>query len=129
MSKRKESRALTGATLAILVVLFSVALFSNGVARAQGYAPGVNPSNPQDLTNRSNPQSLTVPGGSNRQDLVRTPTGPRALSPGNPTNFSSAPLRVNPSFSYTHIDGPIDQPADKKKFVRRKRHGTDPAND
>jgi hypothetical protein len=49
-------------------------------AQGIGYAPGVNPSNPQDLTYRSNPQDLTVPGGSNRQDLVRpSPTinGPR----------------------------------------------------
>jgi hypothetical protein len=34
-------------------------------------APGVNPSNSQDLTNRSNPQDLTQPGGSNPQDLKR----------------------------------------------------------
>jgi hypothetical protein len=33
--------------------------------------PGVNPSNPQDLTNRSNPQDMTLPGASNPQDLVR----------------------------------------------------------
>ena len=32
---------------------------------------GVNPSNSQDLTYRSNPQDLTVPGASNPQDLVR----------------------------------------------------------
>ena len=45
------------------------------VADAQGIgaAPGVNPSNPQDLSNRSNPQDLSGPGGSNRQDLVRQP--------------------------------------------------------
>jgi hypothetical protein len=36
-----------------------------------GKAPGVNPSNAQDLTNRSNPQDLTKPGGSNPQDLKR----------------------------------------------------------
>jgi hypothetical protein len=36
-----------------------------------GFAPGVNPSNPQDLTNRSNPQDLTLPGAGNPQDLVR----------------------------------------------------------
>ena len=36
-----------------------------------GAAPGVNPSNPQDLTNRSNPQDMTLPGASNPQDLVR----------------------------------------------------------
>jgi hypothetical protein len=39
-------------------------------ARA-GLAPGVNPSNPQDQTNRSNPQDMTLPGASNPQDLVR----------------------------------------------------------
>jgi hypothetical protein len=36
-----------------------------------GWAPGVTPNNPQDLTNRSNPQDLTLPGASNPQDLVR----------------------------------------------------------
>ena len=36
-----------------------------------GMAPGVNPINSQDLTNRSNPQDLTQPGGSNPQDLKR----------------------------------------------------------
>jgi hypothetical protein len=40
-----------------------------------GYGPGVNPSNPQDLRGRSNPQDLSAPGGSNRQDLVRRPPG------------------------------------------------------
>ena len=40
-----------------------------------GNGPGVNPSNPSDLTYRSNPQDLTAPGGSNRQDLVRRPAG------------------------------------------------------
>jgi len=36
-----------------------------------GFAPGVNPSNPQDVTNRSNPQDMTLPGASNPQDLKR----------------------------------------------------------
>jgi hypothetical protein len=36
-----------------------------------GQAPGVNPSNPQDQTNRNNPHDLTKPGGSNPQDLKR----------------------------------------------------------
>jgi hypothetical protein len=36
-----------------------------------GFAPGVNPSNRQDLTNRGNPQDLTVPGAGDPQDLVR----------------------------------------------------------
>jgi hypothetical protein len=34
-----------------------------------GRAPGMNPSNSQDLTNRANPQDLTLPGSSNPQDL------------------------------------------------------------
>jgi hypothetical protein len=38
---------------------------------AVGLPPGVNPSNSQDLTNRSNPQDLTRPGASNPQDLKR----------------------------------------------------------
>jgi hypothetical protein len=36
-----------------------------------GTAPGVNPSNPQDLTNLSNPQDMTLPRASNPQDLTR----------------------------------------------------------
>jgi hypothetical protein len=36
-----------------------------------GQAPGANPSNPQDQTNRNNPHDLTKPGGSNPQDLKR----------------------------------------------------------
>ena len=36
-----------------------------------GRATGVNPGNAQDLTNRSNPQDLTKPGGGNPQDLKR----------------------------------------------------------
>jgi hypothetical protein len=34
-------------------------------------APSVNPSNPQDLTNRSHPQDMTLPRASNPQDLMR----------------------------------------------------------
>jgi hypothetical protein len=33
--------------------------------------PSVNPANRQDLTNRSNPQNMTLPGASNPQDLIR----------------------------------------------------------
>jgi hypothetical protein len=36
-----------------------------------GMPPGVNPANPQDLTNRSNPQDMILPGASNPQDLIR----------------------------------------------------------
>jgi hypothetical protein len=57
---------------AVLVLLAGVV-----AADAQGYGPGVNPSNPQDLTHRSNPQDMTAPGASNPQDLVRQPAGVR----------------------------------------------------
>jgi hypothetical protein len=61
----------------------AILLLSGGIALAQspGFAPGVNPSNPQDQTNRGNPQNLTLPGASDRQDLVRPPAVPRAPSP------------------------------------------------
>ena len=63
-------------------------------AQGVGYGPGVNPSNPQDLTNRSNPQDLLVPGATNPQDLVRRPPGvPRLIGPevtSVPTSRSSA---------------------------------------
>ena len=61
----------------ITVMGVGLALLAGVVAAdAQvGYGPGVNPSNPQDLSGRSNPQDLTAPGGSNRQDLVRRPPG------------------------------------------------------
>lgn len=36
-----------------------------------GVPPGVNPANPQDLTNRSNPQDMTLPTASNPQNLIR----------------------------------------------------------
>ena len=56
---------------ALLVLLGGVV-----AAHAQGgYGLGVNPSNSQDLTFRSNSQDLTMPGAVNRQDLVRRPTG------------------------------------------------------
>jgi hypothetical protein len=61
--------AVSGASL----VLWAGVVAAN--AQGIGYAPGVNPSNPQDLTHRSNPQDLSAPGGSNRQDLVRGSPG------------------------------------------------------
>ena len=36
-----------------------------------GQSPNANPSNSQDLSNRSNPQDLTKSGASNPQDLTR----------------------------------------------------------
>ena len=53
---------------AVLVLLAGVVR-----ANAQGVGPGVNPSNPQDLSHRSNPQDMTAPGASNPQDMVRQP--------------------------------------------------------
>jgi hypothetical protein len=80
-----------------LYATMAILLFSGGLALAQGrgLGPGFNPSNPQDMTNRSNPQNLTLPGASDRQDLVREPALPRATSPtpsfGN--GIRSGPLR------------------------------------
>src|SRR5262249_19773529 len=62
-------RRIIGAAL----VLFAGVVAAN--AQGIGYPPGVNPSNPQDMTHRSNPQDLLAPGGYNRQDLVRQPPG------------------------------------------------------
>jgi hypothetical protein len=66
-----------------LYATMAILLLSGGLAVAQGQrlGPGINPSNPQDLTNRSNPQDLTLPGASDRQDLVRESVVPRATSP------------------------------------------------
>jgi hypothetical protein len=38
-------------------------------ASTVGRAPGVNPSNPQDATGRSNPSDRTLSGASNPQDM------------------------------------------------------------
>src|ERR1700676_561223 len=90
-------------------------LLSGGlaVAQGQGLAPGFNPSNPQDLTNRGNPQDLTLPGASNPQDLVRSPALPRAISPGpGPGTVGTSSLGLSLGHTYTVKAG--------KKF-RRKR--------
>lgn len=96
----------------------AILLLSGGLTLAQGlggYPPGVNPSNPQDLTNRSNPQDLTVPGGSNPQDLVRSPALPRAISPlPGPDSGRSSALSL--SLGHTYTIKPV------KKLPRRK-HG------
>jgi hypothetical protein len=74
-----------------LYATIAILLLSGGLALAQGIGaagrtnqntaspswttvgvpPGVNPANPQDLTNRSNPQDMTLPGASNPQNLIR----------------------------------------------------------
>jgi hypothetical protein len=94
-------------------------LLSGSLTLAQGpggYPPGVNPSNPQDLTNRSNPQDLTLPGASNPQDLVRAPALPKALSPAPARDLGVMPLN-SPSLAHTYTV------KSAKKFARRK-HGT-----
>jgi len=114
-----------------LYAALAVVLMSGGLALAQGYAPGVNPSNPQDLTNRSNPQSLTVPGGSNPQDLVRSPAPLRTISPAPPPGLDSRPP-VSASLGHTYVTEPdktepVKKPA--KKFARRKHHVSGPQGD
>jgi hypothetical protein len=73
---------LVGAVLILLAAV--VAADAQGI----GYGTGVNPSNPSDLRYRSNPQDLTAPGGSNRQDLVRRPAGV--------TSVGTSPIRTTP---------------------------------
>jgi hypothetical protein len=93
-------------------------LLSGNLALAQGlggYPPGVNPSNPQDQTNRGNPQDMTLPGANNPQDLVRSPVLPRAISPAPPRGTTS-PLSL--SLGHTHTIKPI------KRFRRKPAAGT-----
>jgi hypothetical protein len=71
MPRRIIMKQITVSAAILALLAGVVAVDAQGI----GYGPGVNPSNPQDLTNRSNPQDLTAPGGSNRQDLVRRPSG------------------------------------------------------
>jgi hypothetical protein len=77
-----------------LYATMAIVLLSGGLALAQsrGLGPGMNPSNPQDLTNRGNPQNLTLPGASNRQDLVRVPAPPQAPAPSFGNGIRSTPL-------------------------------------
>jgi len=100
-----------------LYAALAAVLLSGGLALAQGYAPGVNPSNPQDLTNRSNPQSLTLPGASNPQDLVRSPPPIRALSPAPSPGLESTPP-LSTSLGHTHVVQQVKKPA--KKLAKRK---------
>jgi hypothetical protein len=82
--------------------LIIMASFVAANGQSVGYPPGINPSNPQDLTYRSNPQDLSVPGGSNPQDLVRPPpriNGPRPDRPG--VTSVSPSLSLSPALSYT----------------------------
>src|SRR5262249_33567521 len=75
---------------ALLVLLAgAVAAHAQGV----GYGAGVNPSNSQDLTFRSNPQDLTVPGAVNRQDLVRRPAAVTSVVTS-PTGMTTQPHKT-----------------------------------
>jgi hypothetical protein len=106
-----------------LYATMAIILLSGGLTLAQGVGvppqpwstvgvpPGVNPSNSQDLTNRSNPQDLTLPGASNTQDLVRGPALPKATSRF-PDLGRMSPLSL--SLGHTHTIKPI------KKLARRK---------
>ena len=89
-------------------------------AQGIGYAPGVNPSNPQDLTHRSNPQDLLAPGGSNPQDLVRRPpavTGPLPRNQLNSVPSSSA--SSTPTLQYTVKTKPKPKPHHRRSAARR----------
>jgi hypothetical protein len=97
-----------------LSAAMAILLLSGGLALAQGYPPGVNPSNPQDLTNRGNPMSLTVPGASNPQDLVRSPAPPQVVSPLPGRDAVSTPPPLSSSLGHTYTVKPI------KKLPRRK---------
>jgi hypothetical protein len=78
-----------------LYATMAILLLSGGIALAQNLAPGFNPSNPQDLTNRGNPQSQTVPGATDRNDSERRSSAPRATSPASSfgNGIRSGPLR------------------------------------
>jgi hypothetical protein len=74
----------------------AILLLSGGLAgaQAQGLAPGFNPSDRQDLTNRGNPQNQTLPGASDRNDLARQPALPRTSpAPNFGNGIRSGPLR------------------------------------
>ena len=89
-------------------------------AQGIGYAPGVNPSNPQDLTHRSNPQDLLAPGGNNPQDLVRRPpavNGP-LLSRPEATPLSTSRTDT-PALGYTVTTKPTKTKPRHKPHHRR----------
>jgi hypothetical protein len=84
-------------------------------AQGIGYPPGVNPSNPQDMTHRSNPQDLLAPGGYNRQDLVRQPPAVNAPAlPRREVTSVPTPRLDTPSLQYTVKSKP------KKKKPRHR---------
>src|SRR5436190_4539455 len=89
-------------------------------AQGIGYAPGVNPSNPQDLTHRSNPQALTAPGGTNPQDWVRRPPGVTPLKPTTPlTALPSSRTSTSPLHLTVKIK-PKQEPRQKPSHRQRR---------
>src|SRR4029453_11395721 len=88
-------------------------------AQGIGYAPGVNPSNPQDLTHRSNPQDLLAPGGSNPQDLVRRPPGVTPLLPTAPLTSLPTSRTDTPALRYTVKTKPKQKPRQKQRHHQR----------
>jgi|SRR5215510_1247063 len=88
-------------------------------AQGIGYAPGVNPSNPQDLTHRSNPQDLLAPGGSNPQDLVRRPPAVSGPLPRNQLNSAPPSQSYTSGLQYTVKTKPKPKPRHRRSAPQR----------
>jgi hypothetical protein len=96
-------------------------LLGSGLVLGQGVGvpPGVNPSNSQDLTYRSNPQDLTVPGASNHQDLVRPSPGiPKLISPLPHAATVSPTIPLSSSLGHTFTVKPSKKPHRRKPKPR-----------
>ena len=107
-----------------IALALAILLTCGGLALAQGiggYAPGVNPSNLNDMTLRANPNDMTLPGASNPHDLVRSRSLPKAVSPA-PRVVIANPPPLSSTLAHTHVDAPI------KKFTRHKHRMTEPQN-
>ena len=107
----------------ITVMVAGLALMGGVVAadaQGIGYAPGVNPSNPQDLTHRSNPQDLLAPGGNNPQDLVRRPPGVTPLLPTTPLTSLPSSRTDTPVLQHTVKIKPTQKPRQKQRHRQRR---------
>ena len=95
----------------------TTALFLSGcLAFAQGaggYAPGVNPGNPNDMTLRANPNNMALPGAANPHDLVRSRPASKVTSTRRNLATTSPPP-VSSSLAHTYTTEPA------KKAARRK---------